>query len=286
MKVGNGDSLNQLRCPSKSSKQKQEAKLAKKRKRNQKWIGGYQRGFEYSDLAWLAKRFQKQAERNSDLTLEEFAISYGIQPEFLRRFIVLSKSTVTLWHGTTVDRARKIMREGFRRQRKIWFTQNQDTAWGVAKNRAKGRGKAPVVFCCEINLYKYSKFEKTKPEIYAFSHKYIARDVIQSVSHLEEDEPEGIRRVSNLKEGKENKDELVDVVITQNSGKLGVLYWINRYLELKGEAAVNEEHSAVEAIFEWVEAQYADGRDEPISDEEMMTQMIIHLGQEAQIGQT
>ena len=266
-----------------------EVNLAKKHKKERKWISSHQRGFEYSDLVWLAKQFQKQAERNSDLTLEEFAISHGIQPEFLRRFIDLGKNTITLWHGTTVDKAKRIMREGFKKQRKIWFTQNPDIACGVAKNRAKQRGKAPVVFCCEINLYKYSNFEKTKSEIYAFNHTYIARDVIQSVSHLEEDELERIRGLSNLGEDKagkqkDDKDELVDVMITQNSGRLGVLYWINRYLELKGEEAVSEDHHALEAVFKWVEAEYAQGRDEPISDEEMLVQVTTHLRQEVQIG--
>ena len=76
---------------------------------------------------------------------------------------------------------------------------------------------------------------------------------------------------------KEEEDDLVDVVITKNAGKLGVLYWINQYLELTGEEPVSEEHPAVEAIFKWVETEYAQGRDEPISDEEILMQVMTHL---------
>jgi hypothetical protein len=38
---------------------------------------------------------------------------------------------------------------------------------------------------------------------------------------------------------------LVDIVITKNAGKLGVLYWINHYLELEGKESVSEDHPAV-----------------------------------------
>ncbi|MBC8230890.1 hypothetical protein H8E77_15170 [bacterium] len=154
--------------------------MAKKHKKERKWISSHQRGIEYSDLVWLAKQFQKQAERNSDLTLEEFAISHGIQPEFLRRFIDLGKNTITLWHGTTADRARRIMREGFRKRGKIWFTRNPSHAHGVANSRARQRGNAPVVLCCEIDLEKYSTFQKQGPN-YVFRCPGISRDVIQSV---------------------------------------------------------------------------------------------------------
>jgi len=155
-----------------------------KRKKDRKWQSGYQRRFEYSDLVWLAEQFKKQAARNSDLTLEDFALNNGVQPEFLRRFIDLSrdlgKNIVTLWHGTTADRARKIMREGFRRRGKIWFTRNPSHAHGVANSRARQRGEAPVVLCCEIDLEKYSNFQKQGPN-YVFRCPGISRDVIQSI---------------------------------------------------------------------------------------------------------
>jgi len=156
-----------------------------KRKKDRTWQSGYQRRFEDSDLVWLAEQFQKQAARNSNLTLEDFALNNGIQPEFLRRFIDLGrdlgKNIVTLWHGTTADRARKIMRERFRKRGKIWFTRNPNYARGVANSRAGQRGEAPVVFGCEIDLDKYSNFQKQGPN-YVFRCPSISRDVIQSVS--------------------------------------------------------------------------------------------------------
>jgi len=267
--------------------------LAKKRKRNRQRIGG--RRFEYSDLAWLAGQFKKQAAHNPDLTLEEFAISHGVQTKSLRRFTDVGNNTITLWHGTTADRAKRITREGFRTtrsgtKRKVWFTRNHNYARGVAGSRALARGSIPVVFCCEIDLHKYPNFEKYGPH-YAFSHVYISRDVIQNSFRLEEDNQARIHNGLNLDKAKGAKQPpqeadddggLVDVIITRNAGKLGVLYWINRYLELMGKAVI-EDHPAVEAIFNWVEAEYAAGREEPISDEEMLKQVITNLKQLGQI---
>ena len=75
----------------------------------------------------------------------------------------------------------------------------------------------------------------------------------------------------------DDDDELIDVVITKTSGKLGVLWWVNRYQELADEEPVNEDNPAIEAIFNWVEKAYADGRDHPISDEEMLMQVTKYL---------
>ena len=44
---------------------------------------------------------------------------------------------------------------------------------------------------------------------------------------------------------------------------------------------MSEEHPAVEAIEQWVEAQYAAGRDGPIPDEEMVSHVMGRLRLEA-----
>ena len=52
-----------------------------------------------------------------------------------------------------------------------------------------------------------------------------------------------------------------------------MLWWVNRYQELADEEPVSEDHHAVDAIWQWVETQYVDGRDDPISDAEMLVQV-------------
>ena len=325
---------------------------ADERRRRRKAISSDPMHFESTDFAWLAKEFRQQSALTPDLTLETFAILHGIQPEWISRFIDKGPNTVSLWHGTTEDRARLIMEQGFRRPGKspvIWFAKNFTIAFGVAKGKAQARNRMPVVISCEIDLKKYLASKSSNFQIYVFPSP-IGKEVIRSVfvvkndwflsnpdvkvtksagkldilswinwylemgdeAAIDEEHPgveailkwvsaqyaQGrkhtisdeemlsmvtiIRSIPGLALGaqspeKEEEDDLVDVVITQNAGKLGVLYWINSYLELTGEKPIGEEHPAVEAIFKWVETEYAQGRDEPVSDEEMLMQVMTHL---------
>jgi len=260
--------------------------LAKKRNKGQKRKGIYQRRFDDSDLVWLAEKFNEETKLNPDLSIEEFAIRYGIQAKLISRYIVkphgLGRDTVTVWHGTTADRVKAIMEEGFKARgkagKKIWFTMKPTEAHSIAKWRAQQRGEEAVVLCCEINLDKYSEFDRPQSNHYAFRHPRIYKEVIRSVSGVKKDK---IRRSKEKKE-KKRKRESVDVTITKISGKLGILHWINSYLNLKGEDAVSEEHPAVETVHKWVEAQYSEGRDEPIFDEEMLLQVMKYFGGEAE----
>jgi len=328
-------------------------KPAKARKRNQKSKIGHRMHFESADFACLAKEYQKQTTLTPDLTLEEFAIRHGVKPKWISRFMGMGENTVALWHGTTEDRTRAIVEQGFRglgRRALVWFTRNSKFALRVANARAAARHKIPVVISCEINLEKYSAFQKANSQTYVFSSP-IGKEVICNVSVVKKDwvfnnpsvqvtktagkmdilswinwylgmgseaaigkdhpaveaifkwvkaqHAQGreslisdeemssmvmiIRSIPGLGMGKElpeeeeEEDELVDVVITKNAGKLGVLYWINRYLELTDGAAISEDHPAVESIFEWVKAQYVEGREEPISDGEMLMQVLAYL---------
>ena len=256
--------------------------MAKQRKdRQQKDL--YQRRFEDKDFAWLAEQFQNQTEQDPGLTLDEFAIRHGVEPKWIRSFINVGwntefKNVITVWHGTTLDRAKAIMIEGFKARgragKKIWFTKKSSEAHRRAAYLARSRGKAPVVFRCQINIAKYTEFDKPRPHHYAFKHAYIDKAVISNVSGLEVD------KEGKLPQEKEDKEELVDIIITRTSGKYGVLLWVNAYLERKGQTPVGENHPAVEEIYRWVEAQYAADREEAISEEEMLTQVKIHLNGE------
>ena len=256
--------------------------LAKKRK-DQKQTGDYQRRLEDKDLAWLAEQFKKQSAQSPDLTLEEFAIRHGVEPKWIRSFINVGwntefKDVITVWHGTTIDRATAIMAEGFKARgragKKIWFTQKSTEAHRRAAQLAQSRGKAPVVFRCQINIGKYTEFDKPRPHHYAFKHSYIDKAVISNVSGLE------VNKEGKLLQKKEDKKELVDIIITRTSGKYGVLLWVNVYLEGIGQTSVDENHPAIEEIHRWVEAQYAEEREETISEEEMLTQVKTHLNGE------
>ena len=254
--------------------------MAKKRN-DKKRKDRYQRRLEDKDFAWLAERFQKQSVQSPDLTLEEFAIRHGVESKRIRSFINVNsktglKNVITVWHGTTIDRAEAIMEGGFKARvragKKIWFTQKSREARKRAAQLAQSRGKPPVVFRCQINIGKYSEFDNPRPHHYAFKHSYIDKAVISSVDGMEVDK-DGKRP-----QEKRDKAELVDVIITRTSGKYGVLLWVNAYLEGKGQTPVDEDHPAIEEIHRWVETQYVGDREEAISEAEMLTQVRTHLG--------
>ena len=256
--------------------------LAKKRK-EWKQKGQYQRRFEGKDFAWLAEQFEKQAAQNPDLTLEEFAIRHGVEPKWIRSFINVGwntefKNVITVWHGTTLDRAKAIMTEGFKARgragKKIWFTQKSREARRRAAQLAQSRGKAPVVFRCQINIGKYTEFDNPRPHHYAFKHSYIDKAVISNVAGMEVD------KEGKPPQKKGDKEELIDIIITRTSGKYGVLLWVNAYMEREGQTPVNEDHPAIEEMHRWVEAQYAGGWEDAISEKEMLAQVKIHLNGE------
>lgn len=253
--------------------------MAKKRK-DRKKKGYYQRRLEDKDFAWLAEQFEKQAVQNPNLTLEEYAIRHGVESRQIRSFINVDqytglKNVITVWHGTTIDRAKAIMEEGFKARgragKKIWFTQKSSEARRRAGHLAQSRGKAPVVFHCQINIDKYTEFDNPHPHHYAFKHSHIDKAIISSVSGLEVD------REGKPPREKGDEEELVDVIITRTSGKYGVLLWVNTYLEKTDQTPVDENHPAIEAIHQWVEARYAGNREGAISEEEMLAQVKIHL---------
>ena len=67
------------------------------------------------------------------------------------------------------------------------------------------------------------------------------------------------------------------VNVTDKSGIAGIAHWVNNYLGLRPESALDKRHSGLAAIGDWVNEEYAEGRTTSISDEEMLMQARMHL---------
>ena len=67
------------------------------------------------------------------------------------------------------------------------------------------------------------------------------------------------------------------VIITDKSGTAGIAYWVNTYLELTGEKAVDKRHPGIAKIHKWVMEQYAEGRTTNISRDEMAEKVKKYL---------
>ena len=61
-----------------------------------------------------------------------------------------------------------------------------------------------------------------------------------------------------------------DVAITDRSGLAGIAFWINTQLETPGGKKIDKSHPGVVKIKEWIDAQFAAGRVNVISDDEML----------------
>jgi isopropylmalate/homocitrate/citramalate synthase len=69
------------------------------------------------------------------------------------------------------------------------------------------------------------------------------------------------------------------VNVTDKSGIAGVAHWVNSYLGLNPDAAVDKRNKGLQAIQEWIREQYVEGRVTSISDAEMLMQAKMHLPQ-------
>jgi hypothetical protein len=60
------------------------------------------------------------------------------------------------------------------------------------------------------------------------------------------------------------------VAINDKSGLAGVAYWVNSMLDLKDDKRLDKQDEGVRKLYDWVMAQYSNGRTTEISSEEML----------------
>lgn len=239
----------------------------------------YQSSFQEGDMGWLADEYQRRSRFEPTLTLEDFAAEYGVSADTLRFHAPdLSRDvdhSVVLWHGTTKSRAESILEEGFRvkrgkKQRRIYFAGRQRMAHGIAQRRATDQDDLPVVIRCSIDLSRYDDYERRGNAVYAFRHECIGSDVIEEVTGL----PKQRREKPETWSGSEATDNrLTNVVLTFNSGRAGIAYWINNYPGLEGPNVIYEEHETVVKIKDWMDEQMDSGRFGEVPEDEILEQL-------------
>ncbi len=240
----------------------------------------YQSRFQESDMIWLADEYRERSRSEPSLMLEDFAVQYGVSGDELRSHVSeLSREidrSVTLWHGTTVSRARSILKEGFRAKKarnqkgRMFFAARPSMARGIAQARASGNDP-PAVLMCSIDLSHYDQYERRGNDVYVFRHNCIASEVVQKMERLP-----GQRREKSEKIPKKRKDASVkptDIALTFNSGRAGIAYWINSCLNLDDTDRIQEDYEAVEKIKQWLDDQVDAGRFGAVPNDEMLEQV-------------
>ena len=79
--------------------------------------------------------------------------------------------------------------------------------------------------------------------------------------------------MSRKKKRKKAGDQLTDVAITFNSGRAGIAYWLNNYLNLIGEDQIQEDHESVRKVKGWLNAESDAGRFGMVPDDEILKQV-------------
>ena len=69
----------------------------------------------------------------------------------------------------------------------------------------------------------------------------------------------------------------INYVIGKTSGLSGIAYWLNDYFHLKGERTVDKRSPLVLSLKEWIDKEYADGRQTSLSTNEIV-EMVERLG--------
>ncbi len=224
-----------------------------------------------------------------NLTLREVAQQFSVREEDVRALIQRGtlhaqyldgqwwvhlgswrgeKTSVRLWHGTSKDRVDWIAKHGLStetRGKQLWLTTRELAARLHAIGRAQQRCSVPFLIGCEVDLEKYPIFWKRTQQVYVF-HQPLGAEVIKSVQEV--DEREQSRRF-RMEMRKRAHSSVVNVAVTKNAGALGVLLWINTYLERHGVEPVTAENPVARDVIEWVKREYRAGRDDPITDDEL-----------------
>lgn len=187
----------------------------------------------------------------------------------------VQEEIITLWHGTTEKNATSIQEQGFRTQQ-VWFTTKRSFARRVALGRARQRHRVPVVIRCEIDLSHY-RFHGSRGHTYVFyrpgspnTEPTVGSDVIRSVAVAE-------RKTARRRGENVRPPILVEVAITPASGAVGIAWWVNQYLELEDPDQMPADHPEIQEIVAWVESEFAGGREESITAEEMEFQVGKHF---------
>lgn len=75
--------------------------------------------------------------------------------------------------------------------------------------------------------------------------------------------------IYNIFDTKKLLKRKIEVAVSQTSGHAGIAHWVNSYLGLEGQKAIDKRNPVIDKIKEWVDEQYKDGRSTSMSDEEL-----------------
>lgn len=122
------------------------------------------------------------------------------------------------------------------------------------------------------NFFRYEIGQEIPP-----NYPFVGRDFNVTRAGIHADGVIKNEEIYNIFDTAKLLDRPLGVNVTDKSGVAGVAFWVNTTLGLSGDRRIDKRHPGIMKILEWVDAQYAEGRNTAISHEEMEAQAKIHL---------
>jgi hypothetical protein len=116
---------------------------------------------EKSDLAWELSKYRKQRRANPNQTLLDFLMNRGINGLLLRlwfsvdRLFRFPENYICVWHGTSLNRAVRILERGFRFP--VYTSFEPDICLEYAKSRAYRESDSPALIASVLEQWYVQK---------------------------------------------------------------------------------------------------------------------------------
>ncbi len=135
-------------------KRTSEPSLSRTRLRRRLKLGQLVRGPKWEwDFLHIAEAYAARQQRVGSVTLNEFAVEHGGLASAL--YEEAQDHSLVLWHGTSLERAEKILEHGFFHCKGVWMALNTSTPLSFARNRAGQSGGRPAILISVIDLDAY-----------------------------------------------------------------------------------------------------------------------------------
>ncbi len=117
-------------------------------------LDGFLRGRKGEwDFLHIAEAYAARQQRRADCSLNDFAVEHGALASPL--YEETKERNLVLWHGTSLERAEKILEHGFFHCKGVWMAVKTSTPLSFARNRAREFDGRPAILVSVIDLDRY-----------------------------------------------------------------------------------------------------------------------------------
>ena len=117
------------------------------------------------DFLHIAEAYAARQQRGAESSLSDFAVEHGALASPL--YEETKERNLVLWHGTSLERAERILEHGFLHCKGVWMAVRTSTPLSFARSRAREFDGRPAILVSVIDLDRYrggEHFEERRSE--------------------------------------------------------------------------------------------------------------------------